>query len=55
MQVDSLPEDQANPATLGWGLARYRFTRYKTRNQDKAVQLVAPESADLAQTERLVE
>ncbi|MBY0407714.1 MAG: leucyl aminopeptidase family protein, partial [Rickettsiales bacterium] len=42
-----LSEAEATQVALGWALATYRFSRYKTQNS-KCAQLVAPKGCDLA-------
>lgn len=51
---DSLPAEEASMAALGWGLAQYRFDRYRDF-QDKRAELVWPAEADLADVTRQLE
>lgn len=52
--VSDTPQDLAHWCTLGWGLARYRFNRYRSAEQIKQAQsderiLVWPSSVDKAE------
>lgn len=51
---DSLPAEEANAAALGWGLAHYRFDRYKTID-DPPAELVWPDHADTDDVSRQIE
>ena len=46
-----LPVDQATELALAWGLAQYRFDRYKSNGKGRP-SLVAPAGADLAHARR---
>ena len=51
---ESLPEDEASMASLGWALAQYSFDRYKSSDRPTS-ELVWPEAADRADVTRQVE
>jgi len=52
-----LSAEQANGAALGWGLANYAFTRFKSKAKEKSAKprLVWPAGADRAQIARLID
>ena len=52
----ALPPDQANTAALAWGLAHYKFGRYKSKpnNESGKARLTWPAAADRALVTRLV-
>lgn len=51
---ESLPAEEADTAALGWGLAQYRFERYK-KSESKGPELVWPAEANNADVTRQLE